>query len=133
MMSGRTNKHKQKGSKRERLLQSAIDTTRVVHDPYKDAKLAPHVINAAIDSPECDAGGLERGLRIMAVVNEALGLDRTVVACALCARKLGVKRCAACPRNNALRYCSRECQIAHWPQHRAVCGLDPMQVAVAVD
>ncbi|KAL4419067.1 hypothetical protein ABPG77_010346 [Micractinium sp. CCAP 211/92] len=45
---------------------------------------------------------------------------RSVRMCAVegCGGTSGLKRCAGC---GAVRYCSRQCQRAHWPAHRSAC------------
>ncbi|KAG2491412.1 hypothetical protein HYH03_010201 [Edaphochlamys debaryana] len=40
--------------------------------------------------------------------------------CAQCGKDGAPKVCAGC--GGAVRYCSRECQKAHWPSHKAECG-----------
>ena len=42
-----------------------------------------------------------------------------VIPCSYCAKMIGVKKCAKCPRSTEIRYCSRECQVAAWPSHKA--------------
>jgi hypothetical protein len=37
-----------------------------------------------------------------------------IAVCAGCQHKVAWKRCAACSTS----YCSRDCQLAHWPVHR---------------
>ena len=39
-------------------------------------------------------------------------------ACAACGSADATLRCSAC---KAARYCSKECQKAHWKGHKAVC------------
>ena len=40
-------------------------------------------------------------------------------ACASCGQHaVGLRTCARC---RTARYCSRECQAAHWPQHKREC------------
>ena len=38
--------------------------------------------------------------------------------CAGCGRQLATRKCAQCLR---VRYCCRDCQKAHWPEHRGEC------------
>ena len=45
-------------------------------------------------------------------------LPKKPVLCAMCAHKIGVKRCSACPKESEIRYCSRVCQVAAWPLHK---------------
>ena len=41
------------------------------------------------------------------------------VACAFCGMPARPRKCARCL---AVEYCSKECQIRHWPEHKRVCG-----------
>ena len=41
-------------------------------------------------------------------------VPRNLAVCAGCRGKVACKRCASCTTS----YCSRECQVAHWPVHR---------------
>jgi hypothetical protein len=41
-------------------------------------------------------------------------IPKNLAVCAGCRIKVACKRCAACTTS----YCSRECQVAHWPAHR---------------
>ena len=42
-----------------------------------------------------------------------------LLLCAGCNQQaVGLRRCARCQK---VAYCSRECQAAHWPQHKRDC------------
>ena len=49
-----------------------------------------------------------------------LGAPHTdIILCAGCKRPgVGLRACSRC---HAARYCSRECQAGHWPQHKREC------------
>jgi len=47
---------------------------------------------------------------------------KTVTPCSFCGKKVGVQQCSGCPKTSDVRFCSRECQTAAWPKHRAVCA-----------
>ena len=56
-----------------------------------------------------------------AVVEEEEPVEEVVipvVTCASCRAKDPTKRCTSCKK---VKYCNRECQMAHWGQHKAVC------------
>ena len=44
--------------------------------------------------------------------------DLTMSMCANCGKSEDLKMCTAC---NMIKYCNRECQIAHRPQHKVEC------------
>ena len=78
-------------------------------------------MNAMVEKGEAP---LERAVKVMQRFHNNVGDDKTITACAHCAQKIGVKRCARCPSSTPVRYCSRECQMAHWPAHKGVCGAE---------
>ena len=41
-------------------------------------------------------------------------VSKNLAVCAGCRGKVACRRCASCSTS----YCSRECQVAHWPVHR---------------
>lgn len=48
------------------------------------------------------------------------------LACAECCRTLpSMKRCTQC---RAVLYCSRECQVKHWPSHKEACKRLPQEM-----
>eukprot|EP01114_Cavostelium_apophysatum_P017879 TRINITY_DN5403_c0_g1_i1.p1 TRINITY_DN5403_c0_g1~~TRINITY_DN5403_c0_g1_i1.p1 ORF type:complete len:502 (+),score=81.31 TRINITY_DN5403_c0_g1_i1:91-1596(+) len=44
--------------------------------------------------------------------------DYVMIGCANCNKKGSLKKCARC---HGIAYCGRECQGAHWPQHKKFC------------
>ena len=88
-------------------------------DLYMTLRDLRHLTNALIDSGDTY---IEHGIKVIQNINAQVDGDLVITVCSLCAKKIGIKRCAACPRDNGIRYCSRRCQLAHWPQHKAVCG-----------
>jgi hypothetical protein len=113
----RTNKHQ---SKRKR--NAALGLDKDGAEPVITAKGARLLTNALIQQGE---GTLERGLHILQNIHDKLGDTKTIVACAHCAARIGIKRCARCPNASTIRYCSSECQLAAWPAHKAICGVTP--------
>jgi hypothetical protein len=82
------------------------------------AKNMPLLFNQMIDNGDAY---VEHVVQVMQSIHDQLGNDKKVVVCSLCAKRIGVKRCANCP-GTTVRYCSRRCQVADWPQHKACCG-----------
>jgi hypothetical protein len=40
-------------------------------------------------------------------------------------------RCTGCINGRAVNYCSRECQEAHWPEHKLICGKSDQEILAA--
>jgi len=83
-------------------------------------KNVKHLLNALITSGDCT--DLDRALKIHQDIMDFALDGKPTILCCVCASKLGVKRCSGCDRSSEARYCSRECQVAAWPTHKAVCG-----------
>jgi len=67
---------------------------------------------------------IEQCMRIMQQ-NDAQTTDtKSVMAipCLFCGKKFGLSRCAGCPNDKSIRYCSKECQLGAWPVHKAICA-----------
>jgi hypothetical protein len=111
----RTNKHQ---SKRTR--NAAPGQDKDVSNLLVTAKDARLLTNALIQQGE---GTLERGLYMLQKIHDSLGDGKKIVACAHCAARIGIKRCSRCPKASTIRYCSRECQLAAWPAHKAICSV----------
>eukprot|EP01048_Picozoa_sp_COSAG05_P018852 COSAG05_NODE_2835_length_2585_cov_2.664521_2_plen_302_part_00 len=50
------------------------------------------------------------------------GSSSNIITCCYnptCTADSAPKRCSKC---KMVRYCSRDCQVSHWPQHKPVCG-----------
>jgi hypothetical protein len=88
-------------------------------EPFTTVKGMKILCNALIDNDETT---LERCLPIMQTCNAQVKKPTTLVPCTFCARKIGLKQCSGCSRTDNIRYCSRECQLAAWPEHKAVCS-----------
>jgi hypothetical protein len=91
---------------------------------YCALKAREGLVNNMIDRGFCT--DIDRTLCIMNTMNEAyneLGLGnhtRNSFLCASCGVKIGVKKCSGC--SSLTRYCSKECQYAHWPLHKKICS-----------
>ena len=51
-------------------------------------------------------------------VDEPLVVAAVVVICASCGANDPSKQCSRCEK---VMYCNRECQVAHWGQHKSDC------------
>lgn len=52
-------------------------------------------------------------------IDQCLGIKERRETCSGCDQEaVGLRACARC---RAARYCCRECQVAHWPQHKHEC------------
>ena len=107
-MPARTNKHLSKKQRQE------------PGEPVITRKAAHNLVNALIEQGDCT--DLPRAVAILQKINDHMGKPQRVVLCSNCAGKIGVKRCSGCPDTAEARYCSRECQQAAWPSHKAHCG-----------
>ena len=65
---------------------------------------------------------VEHVVQVIQSIYDQLGINKKVVVCSLCAKRIGVKRCSQCPITSMVRYCSRRCQVAAWPEHKTCCG-----------
>ena len=63
---------------------------------------------------------LARGQQVGARVRSTVRMSET---CAVCETTVFDKplKCTGCT-DRPVVYCSRSCQKAHWPEHKAVCG-----------
>ena len=96
------------------------EITDVDGEPFATMKGLRILINALIDD---GSGTLERGMAVLQGINKRLDKPKTLIPCSFCGKKVGLKRCSGC--SNHVRYCSRECQLAAWPTHKAACGFVP--------
>ena len=104
----------------------------IVTDAFRAKKewlpFAPYVTRVAI-SPlfslsylDTVAGSFLEKWTSASQTSEAASSDSGRPRCNKCKKRLPegkVSRCSAC---KTISYCSRECQVADWKQHKAVCG-----------
>ena len=76
--------------------------------------------NNLIEDGSCT--NLDLAMDFLNELNEKLVKKSLIMLCSACAGKIGIKKCAACPKNSKIRYCSRECQVSDWPVHKMSCG-----------
>ena len=96
-----------------------------VHSPYSGDEYltiqgVKHLANSLIEDGSCT--NLDLAMDFLNELNEKLVKKSLIMLCSACAGKIGIKKCAGCPRNSKIRYCSRECQVAAWPTHKLSCG-----------
>ncbi len=65
---------------------------------------------------------VEHAIKVAQRLHDHLGTNKKLVICSLCAKRIGTKQCSQCPSTTTIRYCSRACQVADWPAHKACCG-----------
>lgn len=114
MPQHRTNKHKVRKVKPD---------TKPVNsgDEWLTIKQCKLLANVLIEEGSCK--DVERILYVLKEWNNTNVSKTCVILCAMCAEKIGIKKCSRCPRNSEIRYCSRECQVAAWPSHRICCDI----------
>jgi hypothetical protein len=120
----RTRKHQSKKEKFFANAQPDVTLVRVASSELEDEPLisvrgAPHLINALIENGDTY---VEHAVKLLQNINDQLGNNKVVSICSLCAKKIGIKRCSQCPSTTSIRYCSRRCQVAAWPEHKTCCG-----------
>lgn len=92
---------------------------------YFTLKGLKHLTNFMLDDESNkDITKIDRATHILNVFNDLNGNKSSVVLCAMCAAKIGIQKCAGCPKHSKIRYCSRACQVADWPVHRISCGVN---------
>lgn len=114
-MQRRTKKHQSKRQRNAEMGLGENGEEKLV--TFKNALL---LCNALI---ETGSGDIERSISTMQQISDQLGKKKHIVACCYCAKKLGIKKCSACPKDSKVRYCSRNCQLEAWPTHKELCGV----------
>jgi hypothetical protein len=89
-------------------------------EPFIRLKHLPRLFNVLLDSDQSTIDINEAGKLINQLFKES-NTNHSAVLCSHCAKKFGVKQCAACNSTSKIRYCSKTCQIAAWPTHRKSC------------
>lgn len=104
----------------EKERQTLLRETRDIDgEPFATVKGMRVYCNLLIDNDETT---LERCMPILQKCNEQGKNPTTLVPCSFCGKKFGLQQCSGCSRTDNIRYCSRECQLAAWPEHKAVCA-----------
>ncbi|GIL77258.1 hypothetical protein Vretifemale_6746 [Volvox reticuliferus] len=96
----------------------------MVAEPRSVRLLLKHGAKTDIkDNDGCDALGLSvLNMEIQSMLYKAHDSNRRPGAqrqCANCGKEGAKKSCGGC--GGAINYCSRECQMAHWPTHKLQC------------
>ena len=115
MLQHRTNKHK--GHKPDK---ETIYIDEKTGDEYLTIHGVKLLANRLIEDGSCT--DLDLAIAYLNGLN-SFGKNKTLITlCSMCAGKIGIKKCAGCPKNSEIRYCSRECQVSAWPSHKTSCG-----------
>jgi len=85
-------------------------------EPTLPLQKLKYLLNALIDDGLSKYEGQD-AVAIMHSLYRQSNVQETLEVCAMCTRKIGTMRCKLC----ATRYCSRACQVSHWPEHKAEC------------
>ncbi|GIL63668.1 hypothetical protein Vafri_17695 [Volvox africanus] len=96
----------------------------MVSEPRSVRLLLKHGARTDIkDNDGCEALGLSRfNMEIQSMLYKAHESNRRPGEqrqCAKCGKEGAKKACGGC--GGAINYCSRECQMAHWPTHKLQC------------
>jgi len=94
------------------------ETVYVDGEPFTKFKGLRILSNALIDD---GSSTLERCTDMLQQINRTMAKPKTLVPCSFCGMKFGLKQCSGCSQAGSARYCSRECQLQAWPQHKAIC------------
>jgi hypothetical protein len=94
-------------------------TVYINNVPFTNAKGIQILLNAMIED---DKSTLERGMDIIQQINAQIKKPWIVFPCLFCGKKFGTKQCGGCPKDDTMRYCSKECQLGAWPMHKAICA-----------
>jgi hypothetical protein len=96
-----------------------VDKSETEGEPFMKIKDVCKLTNILIDQ---GSTYVEHAIKVAQRLHDHVGTNKKLVICALCAKKIGIKQCAQCPSTTTIRYCSRACQVADWPAHKACCG-----------
>ena len=119
LMPPRTAKHLTKRERKARDADSWLNEKG--EEPCITLRGARLLCNILIEKGDAN---LDRAIKVLQGCNDQLKTGKGVVPCSHCAKKIGISQCSGCRSNTELRYCSRECQRAAWPSHKAFCGLN---------
>ena len=119
----RTNKHASIKDKFNTELASTLKKMKetVIEDGEKVVPInkLKHFVNLRISlDPSVDLGC---AVKLLQTTYKEYDIHSKVVLCSNCAKKIGVKRCSACPKTSEIRYCSRQCQVWAWSSHKKTC------------
>ena len=89
-------------------------------DEYLSIQGVKLLTNSLIEEGSCT--DVDQAIAFLNELNEIVVKKTLITLCSACAGKIGIKKCAACPKNSKIRYCSRECQVSDWPVHKMSCG-----------
>lgn len=111
---------------RKRLVKSEPKAVLVEQDdaeaePFMTMKGLRRLCNILIEDGQTSAT-LESCMNALQEANASAAKPEVLVPCSFCGKKFGIKVCSGCLKGRAVRYCSIQCQLDGWPEHKTVCA-----------
>ena len=103
-----------------KLDKSKIFLDKDTGDEYLSIQGVKLLANSLIENGSCTS--VDLAIDCLNELNKICMKKTLITLCSMCAGMIGIKKCAGCPKNSEIRYCSRECQVSAWPSHKMSCG-----------